>query len=101
MVHLASLSKVLMPGLRIGYLVAPPPWLERFTSLHNVSDITGPPPLLQRATAQFIRKGGLKQHLKQVLPIYRKRRDVLLQALSRHMPQGVHWSHPEGGSPAG
>ncbi|MBO1436605.1 PLP-dependent aminotransferase family protein [Meiothermus sp. CFH 77666] len=96
-VHLASLSKVLMPGLRIGYLVASPALLERFTALHNVSDITGPPPLLQRAAAQFIRQGGLKQHLRQVIPIYQKRRDVLLQALKRHMPEGVCWSHPEGG----
>lgn len=96
-VHLASLSKVLMPGLRIGYLVASSALLERFIPLHNVSDITGPPPLLQRATAQFIRQGGLKQHLKQVLPLYQKRRDVLLQALERHMPRGVYWSHPEGG----
>uniref|UniRef100_UPI000564EB4E aminotransferase-like domain-containing protein n=1 Tax=Meiothermus rufus TaxID=604332 RepID=UPI000564EB4E len=96
-VHLASLSKVLMPGLRIGYLVAPPALLERFTALHNVSDITGPPPLLQRATAQFIRQGGLKQHLRQVLPIYQKRRDGLLHALHRYMPDGVKWSKPEGG----
>ncbi|RDI95748.1 PLP-dependent aminotransferase family protein [Meiothermus sp. QL-1] len=96
-VHLASLSKVLMPGLRIGYLLAPEALLERFTALHNVSDITGPPPLLQRAAAQFIRQGSLKQHLKQVLPIYQRRRDALLQALSRHMPAGVHWSRPEGG----
>ena len=96
-VHLASLSKVLMPGLRIGYLVAPPALLERFISLHNVSDITGPPPLLQRATAQFVRQGGLKQHLRQVLPIYQRRRDVLLAALERHMPPGVFWSRPEGG----
>lgn len=96
-VHLASLSKALVPGLRIGYLVAPPALLERFTALHNVSDITGPPPLLQRAAAQFIRQGGLKQHLRQVIPIYQKRRDVLLQALKHHMPEGVRWSHPEGG----
>jgi len=96
-VHLASLSKVLMPGLRIGYLVAPPTLLERFTALHNVSDITGPPPLLQRATARFIRQSGLKQHLRQVLPIYQKRRDVLLSALQRYMPDGVAWSQPEGG----
>ncbi|MDW8426595.1 MAG: PLP-dependent aminotransferase family protein [Meiothermus sp.] len=96
-VHLASLSKALMPGLRIGYLVASPALLERFIPLHNVSDITGPPPLLQRATAQFIRQGGLKQHLRQVVPIYQKRRDVLLRALKRHMPEGVTWSYPEGG----
>ncbi len=96
-VHLASLSKVLMPGLRIGYLVAPPALLERFTALHNVSDITGPPPLLQRATAQFIRQGGLKQHLRHVLPVYQKRRDALLRALQRYMPDGARWSQPEGG----
>ncbi len=96
-VHLASLSKVLMPGLRIGYLVAAPALLERFLPLHNVSDITGPPPLLQRATARFIRQGGLKQHLKQVLPLYQKRRDTLLQSLRRYMPKGVEWSRPEGG----
>jgi len=95
--YLSSFSKVLMPGLRIGFVLAPPALLEGLLALHSASDICGPPLLLQRATARFIQQGGLERHLRKVLPIYRERRGALLDALRAHMPRVARWTRPQGG----
>ena len=94
--YLSSLSKVLMPGLRIGYLVAPSAYRERLTVLRQTADLSGPL-LLQRASAHFLHKGRLKAHLRRVLPRYRERRDVLLKSLEQMIPDGISWTQPDGG----
>ncbi len=95
-VYVSSFSKTLMPGLRIGYVVAPPVLHHRLLDLRRASDLCGPP-LLQRAVAEFVRRDGIKRYLRKVLPIYRERRDTLLAALAGSMPPGVTWTEPEGG----
>lgn len=55
------------------------------------------PPLLQRALALFIQRGGLANHLRKSLPRYRERRNVLLSAMSRYFPSDLRWSEPRGG----
>lgn len=95
-IYVSSVSKVLMPGLRIGYVTAPPAILRRLLDLRRATDLCGPN-LLQRALADFLRDDGLRRHLRRVLPVYRERRDALLLALDETMPEGVHWSRPDGG----
>ena len=95
-VYVSSFSKTLMPGLRIGYVVAPPALQRRLLDLRRASDLCGPP-LLQRAVAEYVRRDGIKRYLRKVLPIYRERRDALLGALAATMPPGVRWTQPEGG----
>lgn len=94
--YVSSFSKTLMPGLRVGYVVAPPALHRRLMDLRRASDLCGPP-LLQRAVAEYVRRDGIKRYLRRVLPIYRERRDALLHALAATMPPGVTWSRPEGG----
>ncbi|MEP7287015.1 MAG: PLP-dependent aminotransferase family protein [Chloroflexota bacterium] len=95
-VYVNAASKVLMPGLRIGYIVAPFAMQDRMISIRQANDLAGAP-LLQRAFANFLHRGRLKIHLRRVLPHYRERRDALLQALQYAMPHGVEWTRPEGG----
>jgi DNA-binding transcriptional MocR family regulator len=95
-VYLTSFSKTFMPGLRLGCLVAPPRLHERFLTLRIAADL-GSPPLLQRALAAFLEDGGLRRHLRRVLPVYRERRDALLAALQPTMPPAVRWTRPAGG----
>ncbi|GIV78246.1 MAG: GntR family transcriptional regulator [Litorilinea sp.] len=95
-IHVGGFSKLLMPGLRLGYVVAPPPIHERLLSLRRAMDLCSPP-LLQRALARFLHEDGLKRHLRRVLPLYRQRRDALLAALRHHMPPAVQWTRPQGG----
>jgi DNA-binding transcriptional MocR family regulator len=95
-IYVSSLSKTLMPGLRVGWVTAAPTLLRRLVDLRRASDLCGPP-LEQRAAAQFLRSDGLKRHLRRVLPVYRERRDALLGALAASMPAGTRWTSPHGG----
>lgn len=95
-VYVSSQSKVLMPSLRIGYIVAPRNLQERLLSIRRSTDLCSPT-FLQRALATFLREKGLHRHLKRTIPIYRRRRDAMLFALRRYMPEGVSWTKPGGG----
>lgn len=95
-IYLSSLSKSLMPGLRVGYVVATPELISRLVYLRQAQDICSPP-LLQRALAIFIEQGWWHSHIKRMLPRYRERRDALLSALERFLPADVTWTRPQGG----
>lgn len=95
-VYLTSESKVFIPDLRIGSIVAPAALHNRLLTLRRATDLCSST-ILQRSLAVFYQNQGLPRHLKRVIPIYRKRRDAMLAALKRYMPEQVVWSHPSGG----
>lgn len=95
-VHVNGFSKWLMPGLRVGYVIAPPDIMERIDLQRLADDSTGPH-LLQRALAHFLTDGGGERHLQRTLPTYKRRRDAAIQALRRYMPSNVSWTEPGGG----
>jgi DNA-binding transcriptional MocR family regulator len=95
-IYLSTFSKKLMPGLRVGWLAAPPPVLERVVEIKRIEDC-GTSPILQAGLHRFLRDGGLGRHLARVRPAYRTRRDCMLRALERNFPEGARWTHPVGG----
>ncbi len=95
-IYLSSFSKSLMPGLRIGYVVATPELIGRLVYLRQAQDICSPP-LMQRALAIFVEQGWWHSHIKRMLPRYRERRDALLGAMERFFPADVSWTRPQGG----
>jgi 2-aminoadipate transaminase len=95
-VNLSSFSKSLLPGIRIGYVVASPALITRLVRTKQANDLCSPP-LMQRAMAAFIQHGWLSNHLRRVVPRYRERRDTLLAAMGRYFPFGVNWTEPQGG----
>lgn len=95
-ITISGFSKFLSPGIRVGYLVAPQPWFQRMVNLKWAMELSGIP-IIQRALAQYLREGRLKGHLRRILPIYRERRNTLMQALKHHMPAGTTWTYPQGG----
>jgi DNA-binding transcriptional MocR family regulator len=95
-IYLSTFSKKLLPGLRVGWIAAPPSVTERLMRLKQIRDC-GTSPLLQAALHVFLCERGLERHLERVLPANRERRDCMLRALERHAPAGVGWTRPEGG----
>lgn len=84
-VYAGSASKILAPGLRLGWLVAPASLADEIARAKRADDM-GSPAFDQLAFADFIARGDLDRHLRHVRPIYRARRDALLAALARHLP---------------
>ncbi len=95
-IYLSTFSKKLLPGLRIGFVVAPPEVMEPLISLKQIRDC-GTSPLLQAGLHRFLQSGGLNDHLRHALPVYRERRDATMAAMERYFPQGVRWTRPAGG----
>ncbi|MGH7859131.1 MAG: aminotransferase class I/II-fold pyridoxal phosphate-dependent enzyme, partial [Candidatus Binatia bacterium] len=83
-VYVGTLSKVLMPSLRVGYLVLPPDLVERFRVLRNAVDIS-PPTLVQAALADLIEEGHFARHLRRTRELYREKRDRLVAALKHEL----------------
>jgi 2-aminoadipate transaminase len=94
--HVGSFSKSVLPGARIGYVVAAPHLVGRLVAAKQADDLCSPP-LLQRAMALFIQHGWLTSHMRRTIPRYRERRDALMTAMARHFPSGLRWTTPRGG----
>lgn len=85
-IYAGSASKTLAPGLRLGWLVIPAPLVDKVAAAKLAAD-AGSPALEQLAFADFMSRGELDRHLRRMRPIYRRRRDALLAAIERHLPE--------------
>jgi GntR family transcriptional regulator/MocR family aminotransferase len=83
--HGGSLSKSLAPGLRLGWLVGPDQWIAELADLRWVDDLSPAVPA-QVALGEFLRDGGLDRHLRRTRSEYRRRRDALVAAIRRRLP---------------
>ena len=90
-VYAGSASKTLAPGLRLGWFVMPGHLAEPMAEAKIAAD-RGSPALEQLALADLIARGEFDRHLRRMRPVYRRRRDALLAALSRRLP----WLEPAG-----
>jgi GntR family transcriptional regulator/MocR family aminotransferase len=95
-IYVGTLSKVLAPGLRIGYLVAPSAVISRVTELRVATDLQGDQ-AHECAVAELFEDGDLVRHVRRMRRVYRSRRDALVEALERHLGSVVHVSPPAGG----
>jgi 2-aminoadipate transaminase len=95
-VSLGSFSKVLAPGLRIGWLVAPRDILRAVTVVKQAADLHTAT-VSQRATARLLTSFDFNAHLERLRVIYGERCQAMLESLERHMPAGTRWTQPEGG----
>src|SRR5262249_32837232 len=96
-IHLSSFSKMLAPGLRLGWLSAAEPIVEQLAIIKQRADPHAPS-LLQLAVADLIDDGTFDRHLGQLRVAPRRRRDALVAALQRHVPPGLlQWTVPDGG----
>lgn len=95
-IYLGTLSKVMAPGLRLGWVVAPEEVMEKLVQMKQGMDLHTST-FTQMVACETARGGFLDRHVKLVRQVYRERRDAMLSALERHAPPGVRWTRPAGG----
>ena len=95
-IHLGSFSKIFAPGFRLGWAIAHPEILDKIYVCKQSLDLC-PPIMDQYVAAEFLASGRLDENLVKSVALYKGKRDLLLSLLQEHMPQGVKWTHPEGG----
>jgi 2-aminoadipate transaminase len=94
---IGSFSKIMSPGLRLGWLVGPEKRIFSFIDSGFRHMGGGANPLVANALSVYCRKGLLEPHIESLQKLYSKRKDVMLDALKFSMPEGIQWTEPRGG----
>ena len=95
-IHANAFTKMLLPGMRIGYLIASEPYYERLVRVKQAADISTSG-LNQRAIHLLLQRGVLAKQLERNRQELRRRRDAALIAAESHLPPGSSWYSPQGG----
>ena len=95
-IHLGSFSKIFAPGFRLGWAIAHPDILDKIYVCKQSLDLC-PPIFDQYVAAEFLSSGRLDANLKKSIALYKDKRDHLLNLMADYMPEGIRWTHPEGG----
>ena len=95
-IYLGTMSKVMAPGLRLGWVVAPEEVMEKLVQMKQGMDLHTST-FTQMVAYETARGGFLDRHVKRIRQVYRERRNTMLAALERYAPPGVSWTHPSGG----
>ncbi|MCM2284509.1 MAG: PLP-dependent aminotransferase family protein [Desulfobacula sp.] len=93
---MSSVSKTLMSGLRVGWMISSVSRIREFTKLKRLMDHSCPP-LMQGMVAKLFHSGKYNEHLLRIRSIYFERRNLMLECLKQLMPEGVTWTTPKGG----
>ncbi|MFC0169878.1 PLP-dependent aminotransferase family protein [Pseudoduganella danionis] len=95
-IYMGSFSKVLTPGIRLGYVVAPLPLVRRLELAKQAADLHTSQ-LTQMVVYDVIKDGFLDQHIPKIRTLYGDQCQVMLDAMAQHFPSAVQWTKPEGG----
>lgn len=95
-IYVSTFSKILMPDLRIGFLAAMGPIYDRLVSLKCLNDLATPN-LSQRSLNAYLSVGSYQSHLRKLTRIYKKRRDVMVGAITKYLGSQVEFQIPQGG----
>jgi 2-aminoadipate transaminase len=95
-VYMATFSKILSPGFRLAYVIAPEEILSKMVLAKQSVDLCTPT-LTQSIAQRFITDGYLDKHIPFIIDMYKRKRDIMISALNEYFPDGCTWTHPHGG----
>ena len=95
-IMLKTFSKVLFPGMRMGWIVSEPYLIEKIVMIKQSVDVCTSP-FIQLIMAAFIKQGKMKQTIEKAIECYKPKLAAMLNALEKYMPPGISWSEPTGG----
>ena len=95
-IYTSTFSKILAPGLRLAWVVAPTEVIKKMVQAKQGCDLHTST-LTQYLAYQVANNPWMKTHIQTIRKTYKERRDVMIQSLEKHMPEGVHWTEPKGG----
>jgi 2-aminoadipate transaminase len=94
--YLGTFSKILSPGIRLGWVVAPPPVLEKINLGKQAADLCTST-LSQLMVQAYFEQSRWRDYVESLTEVYRARRDTMLDALAEHFPRQAEWTRPAGG----
>jgi 2-aminoadipate transaminase len=95
-IYLSTFSKILAPGVRLAWVVAPVEVVQKLIQAKQGADLHTAT-FNQMVAHEVGHHGFFDRHIEHICEVYRERRNVMLDALAEHMPAGVHWTEPQGG----
>jgi GntR family transcriptional regulator / MocR family aminotransferase len=95
-IYVSTFSKMLMPGIRVGFLAADGPVYDSLLNFKRLNDVATSN-LIQRALEAYVTVGRYQAYLRHSIQIFRKRRDAMVAAVERYLPEGVAYEPPQGG----
>jgi len=94
--YTSTFSKIVSPGMRIGWLAANKEFISKMTEAKSNISICNDG-LSQYAAAELLRRGVVERQIKKVTRVYRRKRDVMLEAMGSSFPEEAEWNEPKGG----
>ena len=95
-IYTSTFSKMLMPGLRVGFVLVEGPIYEHLANFKRVNDLATSS-LIQRALEAYVTVGRYETHLRRSCQIFRRRRDAMVKAIKQFLPTNVQFDIPQGG----
>jgi 2-aminoadipate transaminase len=95
-IYIGTFSKILSPGIRLGWAVTPPPVMEKMVLGKQAADLCTST-LTQYFVREYFGEGSWRQYIESLIAIYRSRRDAMVEALDRYFPAQATWTEPDGG----
>ncbi len=94
--NLGTFSKIFVPGFRIGWMIGHPDIIDKFVIAKQSTDLCTSP-FVQKIAAKYIEKGYFSKNLKKTIQNYKEKKEVMIKAFEKYMPEQVKWTNPEGG----